>query len=353
MVFARIGLLRTLPPPNPSDVQRLHRTAQALGIDWPAEMSYPDFIRSLDPEQPSHAAMVMSCTRLLRGSGYVRVRRGAARPVRAHRAGLAVRPRDRPAAPPRRPLRERDLRCLCARRGARLGARPSREVPDTMQNADQLAHQYENAVIDLVEAGVLRKRVGEKFEGVVVDRDEKDDRRGTVTIQDPAIEARVRAAKLPLGTEVTVTLAEADLGSRSVAFSLELLRTRLIDRSIVQVDSRRWPAATPRRGSALGAGLGDRSGRPGPASRYPPCATPQQPGQAAVLVAHPTVLEPVQRARRGRSGVEDGVRRVPPLARPVGRANGSPPLVHPSGHAASVPANRTDVRRTAPFTRAR
>ena len=58
MVFARIGLLRTLPPPNPNDVQRLRRTAQALGIDWPADMSYPDFIRSLDPQQPNHAAAV-------------------------------------------------------------------------------------------------------------------------------------------------------------------------------------------------------------------------------------------------------------------------------------------------------
>jgi exoribonuclease R len=71
MVYARVGLLRTLPPPDSRDVQRLHRTAKALGIDWPAEQLYPDFIRSLDPAKPNHAAMVMACTRLLRGSGYV------------------------------------------------------------------------------------------------------------------------------------------------------------------------------------------------------------------------------------------------------------------------------------------
>ena len=41
---------------------------------------------------------------------------------------------------------------------------------------------------------MLRTRVGEKFEGVIVDVDEKDDKRGTVTIQDPAIEARVTGA---------------------------------------------------------------------------------------------------------------------------------------------------------------
>ena len=52
MVYARVGLLRTLPPPDPRDVQRLHRTARALRIDWPAEQLYPDFIRSLDPGKP-------------------------------------------------------------------------------------------------------------------------------------------------------------------------------------------------------------------------------------------------------------------------------------------------------------
>ncbi len=71
MVYARVGLLRTLPPADPHDVQRLHRTARALGIEWPAEQLYPDFIRSLDVSRPAHAAMVVACTRLLRGSGYV------------------------------------------------------------------------------------------------------------------------------------------------------------------------------------------------------------------------------------------------------------------------------------------
>ncbi len=70
MVYARVGLLRTLPPADPRDVKRLHRTARALKIDWPAELLYPDFIRSLDVSKANHAAMVTACTRLLRGSGY-------------------------------------------------------------------------------------------------------------------------------------------------------------------------------------------------------------------------------------------------------------------------------------------
>ena len=34
-VYARVGILRTLPPPAPEAVTRLHRTARALDVEWP------------------------------------------------------------------------------------------------------------------------------------------------------------------------------------------------------------------------------------------------------------------------------------------------------------------------------
>ncbi|BBH18389.1 hypothetical protein Back2_26760 [Nocardioides baekrokdamisoli] len=34
MLGAKVGLLRTLPPPDPRDIDRLRRTAAALGVDW-------------------------------------------------------------------------------------------------------------------------------------------------------------------------------------------------------------------------------------------------------------------------------------------------------------------------------
>ena len=222
MVYGRVGLLRTLPPPDPRDVQRLHRTARALGIDWPAEMLYPDFIRSLDPTKPAAAAMVVACTRLLRGSGYV----GFVGEVPDQPEHAALASEYAHVTAPLRRLGDRYAGEICLALCAgedvpgwvldRLG-----EVPQTMQKADQLAHRYEGAVLDLVEAGVLQHRVGEKFDGVVVDVDEKDQTHGTVTVQDPAIEAGITAAApLPLGTEVSATLAEADLGSRTVRFEL-------------------------------------------------------------------------------------------------------------------------------------
>ena len=56
---------------------------------------------------------------------------------------------------------------------------------------------------------------------MIVDVDPKDDKRGTITVQDPAIEARVTGSEpLPLGNAVTATLAQADIGSRTVSFTL-------------------------------------------------------------------------------------------------------------------------------------
>jgi exoribonuclease R len=94
-------------------------------------------------------------------------------------------------------------------------------LPEELKDAGRRAAQYEAMVLSLVEAGVLQQRVGETFAGVVTDVDERDPTRGTVTIQEPAVEARLTSTSaLPLGTEVRVRLTHADVHSRSVAFEL-------------------------------------------------------------------------------------------------------------------------------------
>jgi exoribonuclease R len=222
MVYARVGLLRTLPPPDPRDVQRLHRTARALGIEWPAEQLYPDFIRSLDPDRPHHAAMVVAATRLLRGAGYVAF--DGETPAHPEHAALASEYAHVTA--PLRRLGDRYAGEIC------LALSAGKEVPTwvrerldglpkTMQAADHRAHQYENAVLDLVEAAVLRPHVGETFHGVVVQAEEDDPARGAVVIQEPAVEATVTSSReLPVGVDVDVRLVEADPHTRTVRFEL-------------------------------------------------------------------------------------------------------------------------------------
>jgi VacB/RNase II family 3'-5' exoribonuclease len=223
MVYARVGLLRTLPPADPRDVQRLHRTARALKIDWPAEVLYPDFIRSLDVSQANHAAMVVACTRLLRGSGYVGF--DGELPDQAQHSALASE-YAHVTAPLRRLVDRYALEicvALCAGEDVpdwvltRL-----HDLPDTMRESGRRANQYENSVLNLVEAAVLAPRLGESFPAVIVEVDEEDDRRGEVTIQDPAIEAVVvGSTPLPVGQDVTVKLTTADVATRRVEFTRE------------------------------------------------------------------------------------------------------------------------------------
>ena len=222
MVYARVGILRTLPPADPRDVQRLHRTARALGIAWPAEQLYSDFIRALDPSKPTHAAMIVACTRLLRGAGYVAF--NGELPEQAQHAALASE-YAHVTAPLRRLVdRYAGEICLALCAGTDVPAwvvSAMGELPDTMIESGRRANQYENAVVDLCEAELLQARVGETFTGVVVEVEEKDTTKGDVTIQDPAIEATVSgSADLPLGEEVSVELVQADPKTRTVVFEL-------------------------------------------------------------------------------------------------------------------------------------
>lgn len=223
MVEAKIGLLRTLPPADPRDVKRLHRTARALGIDWPGDQPYPDFIRSLDPSIPAHAAMVVACTRLLRGSGYA----GFDGEVPDQPIHSALAAEYAHCTAPLRRLVDRYAGEICV---ALSAGEPVPDwvkeqlatIPDTMRDSGRRANQYENAVLDLVEAAALASRVGETFTGVVIEVDQKDDKLGEITIAEPAVEDEVLGnAPLPLGEEVQVRLTTADPATRRVQFTLD------------------------------------------------------------------------------------------------------------------------------------
>ncbi|MEY2168199.1 MULTISPECIES: RNB domain-containing ribonuclease [unclassified Rhodanobacter] len=234
MVKGKVGLLRTLPPPDPAAIARLKLTAQVLGIAWPAAQSYPDFIRALDPSKDAHVAMLTACTTVLRGAGYVAF--DGALPAQPLQSALAAEYAH--ATAPLRRLVDRYVGevcvALCANQPVPDWARAALPaLPELMAEADRRAHQYERQVIDLVEAVLLAPRVGETFQGAIVEANGAEHGRGNgngngaaahsgvVMLRDPAIEARVgSAAPLPLGQEVTVRLAAADPLRRLVRFEL-------------------------------------------------------------------------------------------------------------------------------------
>ncbi|MGH3471757.1 MAG: RNB domain-containing ribonuclease [Nocardioidaceae bacterium] len=223
MVRGRVGILRTLPTAPDWAIKHLRRTAAALHLSWGENLGYADFARSIDPNTPSGAAMLNACTSLLRGAGYVAFDGHV--PADAGHAAVAA-----PYAHTTAPLRR-----LVDRYAGEVAVALSagKDVPDwataklaalpkEMEESDQRAHQFDSAVVSLVEAGVLESRVGQPFSGVITETDEKEPTKGSVMLRDPAVEATVSstAGPLPLGEEVRVTLVEADRAKRLVRFEL-------------------------------------------------------------------------------------------------------------------------------------
>lgn len=222
MVQAKVGLLRTLPPPDPHAIEHLRVTARVLGIDWPPGLDYPGFIRSLDPSKDLHVAMLTACTSLLRGAGYAAF--DGTLPAQSTHSALAAQYTH--ATAPLRRLVDRYTGEVCVALCAKqpvpdwaLAALPG--LPATMQASGHRASQYERAVLNLAEAAVLAPRVGEVFEGAIVEVAHDDPDKGTVIVRDPAIEAGVSGTSgLPLGADVKVTLVEADPATRVTRFAL-------------------------------------------------------------------------------------------------------------------------------------
>ena len=222
MLEARVGLLRTLPEPQERDLARLRRTARALGLDWPHDLDYPAFVRTLDPSAAKQAAMVQACTRLFRGAAYVAF--DGAVPDQPRHAGIAAEYAHVTA--PLRRLADRYAGevCLaiCAGQPVPAWTRDALPgLPATMQDADRRAHAFERAVVDAVEAGVLASRVGQELAAVVVALRDDDPTRGTVVIDDPAVETAVDSdRRLELGGRVRLRLAGTDVEARTVTFEL-------------------------------------------------------------------------------------------------------------------------------------
>src|SRR3954451_8471834 len=88
MIKGKVGILRTMPPADVAALRRLRQTAKALRISWPAELDYPEFVRSLNPSRPADAAMLNACAHLFRGAGYQAF--SGAIPGDAEHAALAI-----------------------------------------------------------------------------------------------------------------------------------------------------------------------------------------------------------------------------------------------------------------------
>ncbi len=218
MLHGEIGILRTLPKAPDGALQRLRRAARALGVDWPADLSYAEVVHGLDPSNPRHAALLEEATSLLRGAGYTAFDGGI--PENATHAAVAAEYAH--ATAPLRRLVDRYVGAVCLALcsgeevpGWAKAALP--KLPEEMAEADRRAHELERECVALMEAAVLHGREGEEFDAVAVETDSKGG--GTVQLADPAVRAAC-GGDLPLGDRVRVKLVEADVATRSVRFAL-------------------------------------------------------------------------------------------------------------------------------------
>jgi len=220
MLDGGVGILRTMPPPGEKQVAQLRRRALALGADWPEGTAHGAFLRSLDLAEPAHVAIVHESRALFRGAAYVAFDGTAPTGEDARHAGIAA-PYAHVTAPLRRLVDRFGLlvcAALCAGEEVPADLRAALPLlPDLMRAADRRANSVERACLDAVEAAVLRPRIGETFEAVVVDTDERGAGGGSVQLLDPAVLAPVDGP-VELGARLTVKLAEADVARRAVRF---------------------------------------------------------------------------------------------------------------------------------------
>lgn len=220
MVGAKVGILRTLPPAEDYAVKKLRRAARTLGVEWPKGQPYPDFVRSLHPSDPKEHAVLVKCTMLFRGAGYLALE-GEIPDENLEHSALATRYAHTTA--PLRRLVDRFVLEIChaVANGQPVppwASEALEALPGQMQASGRKAGAYERGVVDLAEALVLSDRVGETFDAVLIDVYPKNSM-GTFQIADPAVEADLKADKRDVGTEIRVHLDKVDLVEGELTFS--------------------------------------------------------------------------------------------------------------------------------------
>lgn len=224
---AGTGLFRTMPPVDERHVGRLRHTARAFGLEWPREMPLGVFEKSLPRDDPRTSAFQLAIRRAAGGASYTPysdfVDDGApedggvkdGKPWHAALAATYVH-----ATAPLRRLADRYVI------EAALAISNGREVPEdveaafaelpaAMQRGSSIANRVDRAAIDLAEAILLQGRVGDVFDAVVTD---EDDRGARLQISDPAVVSRVVARRVDPGDDLKVKLIAVDVDERRIDF---------------------------------------------------------------------------------------------------------------------------------------
>ena len=216
LLSAKTGLFRIMDDPGRRAVSRLRHTARALGVEWPTSQSLEQREQSLDPNDRNDAAFMLAIRRAGSGARYAGFEEGTSPWHSAMAATYAH------ATAPLRRLADRYVTeaALAIANGKPVpdwveAAFP--KLPEVMNRAESRASQVEGAVVELAETVALECRVGETFEGRVVDM---DDRGAKVQLCTEAVITRLAEDGLDLGQRVDLRLTQADTAQRITRFDL-------------------------------------------------------------------------------------------------------------------------------------
>lgn len=227
MLDGKVGILRTMPVPDPTSIATFRIKTVALGTPWPDDMEYGEYLRSLDTGNPKQLAIMYAATALFRGASYTPFNGDI--PQNIIQAAVAA-PYAHTTAPLRR-LVDRFVLAICG--ALSTGETPPQWavdalplLPEIMEASNQLASKVDRAAIDTVEAALLSHQVGNEFDAVVLAGPRTDGHgskqaaaRSTIQITSPAVTGYCEGNLEP-GSVVRVKLVKADIPSRTIAFTL-------------------------------------------------------------------------------------------------------------------------------------
>ncbi len=214
LVAAGTGLFRVMAPVDESRLGRLRHTARAFGLDWSRDVSLATFEQSLPRDDPRTSAFQLAVRRASGGASYEPYEPGV---MPWHAAVAATYCH---CTAPLRRLADRYVieAALAVAAGDDVPSEVDEafhRLPDAMRHADRRAGRVDRAAVDLAEAVVLADRVGEVFDAVVTD---EDDRGVRFQVIDPAIVGRVVARRVDPGDDIKVKVVDVDAAQHRVEF---------------------------------------------------------------------------------------------------------------------------------------
>lgn len=220
MLDAGIGLLRTLPAPEPAAVAEFRRTAGELGIAWPEGATPAEVLAALPLDTAPALALRRAATTLLRGAGYAAFDQATAPPADPGHGGIGA-PYAHVTAPLRRLVDRFGTEvCLAITAGRDVPAWLREALPllpEVMATSDALAGKVDRACVDRTEAALLAGRVGQEFDAIVLRPEGSEGEPGEVFLTDPPVFARCRGVE-SAGASLRARLTEADPATGRVEF---------------------------------------------------------------------------------------------------------------------------------------